>query len=168
LTILVLVILAGVWAAVLVPPWLQNRSAGRPADSISSFRRQLSVLERSNPGATAPSSVGYARSQTYGAPVDQSYAPVYRATRPSNAELRRRRRDVLFVLLGVSGLTFGLALLIGGPVWYLHLVADVLLVGYVTVLARAQRLAMERTMNVHYLPRQAAPEPALLYRRSGS
>ena len=44
MTILVLFILAAVWAAVLLPPWLQNRSESRPADSITSFRRQLSVL----------------------------------------------------------------------------------------------------------------------------
>ena len=43
---MVLLILAVIWAAVLLPPYLQNRSESRPADSISSFQRQLSVLER--------------------------------------------------------------------------------------------------------------------------
>ena len=41
---LVLVILAAIWAAVLVPPYLQNRRETRPGDSIASFRSQLSVL----------------------------------------------------------------------------------------------------------------------------
>src|SRR3546814_9095948 len=49
-TVLVLVILAMIWAAVLVPPYLQNRRESRPGDSIASFRNQLSVLERTTPG----------------------------------------------------------------------------------------------------------------------
>ena len=47
---LVLVILAAIWAAVLVPPYLQNRRETRPGDSIATFRSQLSVLERTTPG----------------------------------------------------------------------------------------------------------------------
>ena len=46
MTHLVLVILAAIWAAVLLPPFLQSRSENRPADSISTFRNQLHVLER--------------------------------------------------------------------------------------------------------------------------
>ena len=38
-TLLVLFILAVIWAAVLLPPYLQNRSESRPADSISSFQQ---------------------------------------------------------------------------------------------------------------------------------
>jgi hypothetical protein len=164
LTILVLVILAGVWIAVLVPPWLHNRSQSRPADSISSFRRQLSVLERSNPGAAAwHSSLPPARM----APPERQFG-AYDALRPSSAELRRRRRDVLFTLVAAAAFTLGLAVLIGGPVWYLQLLVDVLLCAYVALLARAQRLASERAAKVHYLPPPVAPEPALLYRRSGS
>ena len=49
-TLLVLVILAVTWAAVLLPPWLRGRHHDRPSDSIHSFRRQLSVLERATPG----------------------------------------------------------------------------------------------------------------------
>jgi hypothetical protein len=158
---LVLLILAVVWAVVLVPPWLRSRSEHRPADSISSFREQLSVLQRS--GSTS-GSIAPRASRAYNvAPVE--YAPL----RPSSAEIRRRRRDVLFTLIAAAGLTFGLAVFIGGPVILLHLVVDVLLVTYVALLARAERMAAERRMKVRYLPRQAsAPEPALLYRRSGS
>jgi hypothetical protein len=158
---LVLLILAVVWAVVLVPPWLRSRSEHRPSDSISSFREQLSVLQRS--GSTS-GSVAPRPSRAYGAaPV--SYAPL----RPSAAELRRRRRDVLFTLIAAAGLTFGLAVFIRGPVLLLHVVIDVLLVTYVALLARAERTAAERRTKVRYLPRQSgAPEPALLYRRSGS
>ena len=51
-SVLVIVILALIWAAVLVPPYLQNRRESRPGDSIASFRQQLHVLERTTPGST--------------------------------------------------------------------------------------------------------------------
>jgi hypothetical protein len=48
---LVLVVLAIIWAAVLIPPALRARHEARPGDSISAFRRQLAVLRRARPGA---------------------------------------------------------------------------------------------------------------------
>ena len=38
---LVLVILALIWAAVLVPPYLQNRRESRPGDSIATYELWL-------------------------------------------------------------------------------------------------------------------------------
>jgi hypothetical protein len=48
--------------------------------------------------------------------------------------------------------------------------ADVLLTGYVYLLAQANQRQMERSMKVHSLPvrRPRQSEPALLLRRSGS
>ena len=43
---LILLILVGVWAAVLVPPALRSRVQGRPGDSISDFNRRLDILGR--------------------------------------------------------------------------------------------------------------------------
>ena len=162
MTILVLFILAGVWAAVLLPPWLQNRSESRPADSITSFRRQLSVLSRSN--GTAYGSMGNHLPGAQALPV---YAPSRLAM--SRADARRRRRDVLFTLLAAAGLTLLLGVVLGGPVLLLHLAVDVLVVAYVASLVRVQKLAAERDLKVRYLPRRSgSPEPALLLRRSGS
>lgn len=48
---MVLVVLAIIWAAVLIPPALRARHEARPGDSISAFRRQLAVLRRARPGA---------------------------------------------------------------------------------------------------------------------
>src|SRR5205823_6092627 len=45
----VLVVLAVVWAVVLIPPWLRSRAEGRPGDSIGAFHRQLTTLERTSP-----------------------------------------------------------------------------------------------------------------------
>ena len=159
MTLLVLFILAVIWAAVLLPPYLQNRSESRPADSISSFQRQLSVLERRavmvNPSLQRMPS------------GDRSYEAA--ALRLSRSEAKKRRRDVLFTLAGAAGLTFVLAVMLGGPVWGLQLLCDLLLGAYVVLLAQAQQRSVEREAKVRYLPtRQARPEPALLLRRSGS
>ena len=59
MTPIILVVLAAVWAAVLLPPWLRNRGGG--ATSVSSFQRRLSSLERRNgPGGYMPRSPGMA------------------------------------------------------------------------------------------------------------
>jgi membrane protein implicated in regulation of membrane protease activity len=160
-TLLVLFILAVIWAAVLLPPYLQNRSESRPADSISSFQRQLSVLERRsvivNPALQHSNPTGSYR---------QVVSP---ALRLSRNEAKKRRRDVLFTLAGAAGLTFLMALMLGGSVWGLQLVCDVLLAAYVVLLAQTQQRAVERDDKVRYLPsRTARPEPAFLLRRSGS
>jgi hypothetical protein len=162
---LVLFILAVIWAAVLLPPYLQNRSASRPADSISSFQRQLSVLERRAGTSTAgpvPS-----RSSAAAVPARGSLVgPV----RMSRAGARKRRRDVLFTLMAAAVLTFPLAVIMGGPVWGLQLLCDLMLVGFVVLLIQSQQRMADRETKVSYLPgRQArAPEPALALRRSGS
>ncbi len=178
MTLLVLFILALIWAAVLLPPWLQNRSESRPADSITSFRNQLSVLERR---AGSPATVGGVRPVVAGAPVGRASArggvgrelgrEMVNSTRAAarRADTRRRRRDVLFTLMAAAGLSLVLGVVLGGPVLLLHLLVDALLVTYVAMLVRIQRLAAERDMKVRFLPqRTRAPEPALLLRRSAN
>jgi hypothetical protein len=156
---LVLFILAVIWAAVLLPPYLQNRSESRPADSISSFQRQLSVLERRSV-VVNPSLQRANPSRAYTA------APMVRIDRN---EAKKRRRDVLFTLAGAAAVTLLLAFMLGGLVWGLHLACDLLLGAYVVLLAQAQQRAVERDAKVRYLPkRTAAPEPAFALRRSGS
>jgi hypothetical protein len=47
--VVVFLLLGVVWAAVLVPPWLQSRREARPIASIMSFRSQLWSLQRATP-----------------------------------------------------------------------------------------------------------------------
>jgi len=47
---LILLVVAAAWAAVLLPPLFRSRVESRPGSSVSSFRRQLSSLQRSTPG----------------------------------------------------------------------------------------------------------------------
>lgn len=166
MTLLVLVILAVIWAAVLLPPYLQNRSESRPADSISTFRNQLSVLERRAtmvaPGAAQPRSRAPRPVQ-----VDRA--------RMARAEAKKRRRDILVTLLAAAGLTLAISLVLPA-VLVLHLLIDVLVVAYVGLLLRQKRVAEEKAMKVRYLaPARpapmaphyaAAPQPQLALRRS--
>ncbi len=43
-------LLGVIWAAVLLPPWLQSRRDARPNASMVTFRRQLWSLARTSPG----------------------------------------------------------------------------------------------------------------------
>lgn len=171
---LVLVILGLIWAAVLVPPYLQNRREHRPGDSIASFRHQLAVIERATPEGRARSTTRLDAARYDApryAPAPAAYAgrpvraqrPVHPARRPvgAQADVRKRRKDVFLTLLGAVGVTFVLALALGGSIWMLHLVADVALIGYVGLLIRFQQLASERDLKVRFLDDAPAGRPQL-------
>ena len=155
---MVLLILAGIWAAVLVPPYVRARADGRPADSIGDFRRQLGVLQR-----TGPITVAAANRLRVG-PYVPSGGPAFVAPTPpvarrvSAADARRartlkRRRDVLFSLLAAMGGTLLLGVLPPFRVlWMLHVVLDLAFAGYVAVLVRMRNAAAEREMKLHFLP----------------
>lgn len=146
---MVLLVLAAVWAAVLLPPYLEKRRAVHPSSSIVDFRHQLSVLQRTG----------------------DPYAPVPMRPTPrramSRGDAQRRRRDVLTTLAAAAVLTFVLALATGGAVWLLHLVVDAALLGYVAVLMQIQQQRqMSARSNVRYLSqrRPSATQQALLRR----
>ena len=87
------------------------------------------------------------------------------------AEVRRRRRDVFVTLLGAVGVSFLLALVLGGSMWMLHFVIDAAFLAYVAMLVSIQQQSAEREMKVRHLPPTAArrqPAPQLAMRRYGS
>lgn len=151
---MVLLVLAIIWAAVLVPPMLRNRADGRPGDSIKQFHRHLRVLN-----GTEPSHLG----RPAGAPVAAHVmAPIsYRRPMANRADFRRRRtierrRNVLFTLAGVAVGTLVLGLLGVGMMLVFHLAVDVMLVAYVGLLARMRAIAAEREVKLHFLPQQTS------------
>lgn len=162
---MVLLVLAAIWAAVLVPPYLQKRRATHPSSSVVDFHQQLAVLQRTGRAlGGAPLHEGYAiRSPR---PIGPSTsAPM---TRP---DVLRRRRDVLATLASAAGLTFVLALALGGNVWLLHLLVDAALLGYVALLLHIKESRrMPARANVRYLPAQRRPSPTqqALLRRSAN
>ena len=183
---LVLVILGLIWGFVLIPPYLQTRRESRPSDSIASFRQQLSVLERTTPGSRS-SNLARLDVGRYDIPHHDPRSNVSQlagrsrpvqsnSRRPSaaamrRAEVRRRRRDVFVTLLGAVGVSFLLAVVLGGSVWMLQLAIDAAFLAYVAMLVSIQQQSMERDMKVRHLPPTAArrqPAPQLAVRRYGS
>jgi hypothetical protein len=59
--LLVLLVVAAIWVAVLVPPLVRSRLENRPNSSVSDFRDQLSSLQRAMPAGRTVSMRGMAR-----------------------------------------------------------------------------------------------------------
>lgn len=167
---MILVVLALIWAAVLVPPMLRARAEARPADSISHFRRHLHVLQRTGPTAVRPANT--LRIPNFMPPTP---APSYRMSRNYSPEAARRartlkrRRDVLFTLLGAMGVTLVLGLLPSlRMLWVAHVLLDLAFGAYVAMLLRARGLATEREMKLRFLPAHARADNVLMLRRSAN
>lgn len=162
---MVLFVLAVVWAVYLAM-WLRNRGVNRNVNSISSFNKQLSTLERTSPARHGLSALPGSPGKPAGSP-----APGYSLMGPGNGlsamapmsrgQARRRRRDVLYVLGGLVAFTLVLAVFMGGTFFIgLQLLADIALVGYIGMLVRAQHLAQERQTKVRYIHPLAAQDAA--------
>ncbi len=147
----VLLILALLWAAVLLPPILRSRNAGRQANPIGDYTQRLNVLGNhsvSHLGRTSarprrhlqvvPSG---ARSGSTRRPVTEARPPA-RAPRPGQgapvaSAAQKRRRDILFVLAGMAGASLLLLLVVRSPmVIFLQLLCDVALAAYIFLLIR--------------------------------
>ncbi len=176
---MVLVVLAIVWA-VLIVGWFKTRTSNPFQDSVVSFKRNLSVLERSSPMRIAPANrLRVATRPVTAAPQglrrtsSQSYASAGRrpgmATPPArqgaNAvsmqrrAAQRRRRDVLLSLMAGAAGSFLLALVPGmSAVWVVQIGFDVLIAGYVALLVQIRNLTGERERKVSYMqPARQAP-----------
>ena len=165
---MVLLILAGIWAAVLVP-WVRSRVEPGPADSIGDFRRQLGVLQRTGPATVAPAN--RLRVPPYQPGVPNPYGAHYAVRRSvpaarspeaaRRARTLKRRRDVLFTLMGGMSGTLLLGLL---PPFrmllVLHVLLDLAFAGYVALLVRIRNAAAEREMKLRFLPSSFGAEPA--------
>jgi hypothetical protein len=191
LTTLVLVILGGIWAAVILVPLVRARTEGTLGDSIGTFRRHLSVLERAGPTSVSPAN----RLRT---PASQATIPPYRRPAAAGAargrqgalagtagprsgpprlsaaaiqrrhQAQRRRRDVLFTLLAAMAASLLLSMIHGLHIMLVvHVVLDILFVVYVGLLIRMRNLAAEREMKLTFLPR-AGPVRGLAARASGT
>lgn len=164
---MVLLILAVVWGVFLVPQVLRARADRGPADSIGSFRNQLSMIERSLPDGQGRAARRAAASH-HQAPAYPYAVPAYRGVpamsmspsaygsgslggAPTRSDLQRRRQNVLLALLALVIATLALGLVFK-PAFALNIVADLALAAYVTLLVRARSIAAEREMKVRYLP----------------
>ena len=173
----VLIILAVLWAVVLLPPLLRSRSQ-RSADSIVDFNYKLDMLGQTNgnrrsfrrraavPNAGVPPIVA-----PPGLAAD-GYAPPGYAAVPGlqvdpGIRSAKRRRDVLRVL-GFAFLgTLLIAVLSGSSAaWGLQIFVDVVAAAYLALWAWVRNVQAERLDKVRYMPELRTPE--LVLRRSAS
>jgi Flp pilus assembly protein TadB len=142
LTIAVILVLAVLWIAVLVPPILRARGQQSRSDSVGDFHHKLSSLGHANGHRARPSRVSSTR------PI---FVP--RGAGPATmSATQKRRRDVLFVLLAVVAATFLLAVVTRSmPFIALQILADVVLVGYVYLLIQYKNRTQEQRSKVRYL-----------------
>ncbi len=129
---LLLLVLAGLWAAVLIPATRGTRDAAYDGRSMQGFSTAMRVLSRRN------------------APADSRYimVPTAATTSPTSKARRQqqRRRAVLARLVWACGLTLAAAVLLGGPWPAAHLLCDLALVGYAV---RLRRLELARATDQH-------------------
>lgn len=173
---MVLFILAVLWAG-LIFSWLRERTEVRSVNSISSFSKHLSVLERTTPGAHQSIAGPPRESRSLASPATPTmFGPINRrpAVHMSLADARRRRLNILVGLGAACAVSLLLALVMGGKFWLLNLVLDLSLVAYVALLARAQKIHTERRAKVRYLPvatagaRNRESQATLLLHRSAN
>ena len=169
---MLLLILAVVWAVVLVPPWLRSRADARPADSITAFRHRLTVLERTGPVGTRRMPMMAHRADVHGyVPARRPAARTALSSMSARARTQRRRRDIFVGMLAamVTSLVLGFVPSLR-ILWVVHLLVDAMFVSYVAMLVHVRNQAAERDMKVRFLPQHLStrtPEPAtLLLRRS--
>lgn len=160
----VLIILAAVWVAVLVPPFVRSRREGRPDNSVVSFRAQLSTLERATPGTSLRNlPPGSATIPGMG----MAATPQYLARERKSAT--QRRRDVLTGLLAVSVLSLLLRFFVAGTFTTVLLLLSVAATAaYVYALRQRHLRAVERVAKVHPLRRHNPPAPLALRRTAAN
>jgi hypothetical protein len=161
--ILVILVLLGLWAAVLLPPIMRSRAAsGAAPGGVGDFVNRLRT------------GLGHGHKHEAGLPALQPIMGPVGGPGPSMGPIRapggmsptqRRRRDVLVVLLAAVGLTFLMGVMASSMVfWVLQLLTDVLLGAYVCLLLKhksklqARRATVARPItpapfpsNVHHL-----------------
>jgi hypothetical protein len=148
LAILVILVLAVLWAAVLLPPILRarngNGSTGGIGDFVGKLREGFGGHRSADPSlpplVPIMGPVGGGPMGPMGGPAGPMGGPVGPMGSPARVPggmtpQQRRRRDVLVGLLAAAGLTFFMALFAGsGIFWVLQLLADALLAGYIYLL----------------------------------
>lgn len=130
LDILFVVLLALVWAVVLVPSIFRSRLGSSPADAVRRFERSMGILASTRRGGT---------------PGRWVMVPKRDGTLDRRRQLVVRRRRQAFERLIIAA---GATLILGIPsalrwVWLVHLAVDGILVGYVLWL-RNQKMAERR------------------------
>jgi len=157
----VLFILAVLWAVVLVPPLIRNRSQ-RTADSIVDFNYKLDVLGRTNGNLDEVEPAGAILS----ARMAPSPLPLAISASAAQRSARRRREIVRSLMVAVTISLLLAAITHAAAAWGLQIFVDVAAATYFGLWAWARTAQVERAEKVRYMPERRAP--ALVLRRSAS
>ena len=153
LTFIAIVLLAAAWAALLLPDLRGRGRPSRRSDSIATFNRQLSTIERARPGQRQSARV-VAFPQRNGAPAHPPRRPVSSVGPRSTMQARQRRQNVLFGLAAFALVTLAAGVMVSPIFFVVHLAADLALGGFVWVLvqhrARADAARTQRTPREGY------------------
>ena len=142
MTIAVILVLGILWVAVLVPPILRARGQQSRTDSVGDFHHKLRSLGQANGHRSRPRRTNASSA---------IFVPTTTGLGSMSAQ-QKRRRDVLFVLLGLVAFTFFLAVLTRSMAFIaLQVVADVALAGYVYLLLQYKQRAQGQRSKVRYL-----------------
>ena len=151
--VLLIAVLGLAWIAFLAPTILRARNNQVRADSVGDFHHRLRALGRTNGTqrkGPRPHRMAPLHGPVHGGPGSMSPA-------------QKRRRDVLFVLAALVGITFVVAVLQRStPFIALQLLADAALAGYVYLLVQfrhrtqAQRPVQPLPGSAHSGPRRTA------------
>ena len=169
---MVVVLLAGLWALILLPNALRGYRFGSPLQSIDAFEQSMSRLDPSRhiPGGHVmvlerPDRAG--ATPYAGRPAAPAVASPRAVSRPRQAVRRgpsprtlQRRRQVLLVLVAAVVATTVGGLTVGGWAWGLFLAAYVALFGYLALLAQLRVRRDEAHSKVHHLPVPPARRPS--------
>jgi Flp pilus assembly protein TadB len=149
LAIPVLLILAVLWAAVLVPPVLRSRSESRGGD-MADFTARLGSVTGSRSSRRSNGSNGRRSSRSLHAVPEFRFAPARSEGvegRPAKGTRRsagqRRRRNVLMILGSTVIVSLLLVLVLGSPIlWMAQVLADLMLAIYVSLLFLMRRRSL--------------------------
>ncbi len=126
-----LIVLAGLWAAVLIPATVRSRDHAHDGRTMDGFHTAMRTLSRRPPSSTDSRRILVPTPQVTGAA-------------PSSPSLARRRLVFLRVL-GAAAASLAFAVALGGPLWWLvHLAADAGLVAVVVWLRRTSLVEAEQ------------------------
>lgn len=156
----VLLILAVLWAAVLVPPVLRSRSESRRGDvgdftsrlgSVTGRRSARSMGRRPGRPLHAVPGAGFGSARPEGVegrrgkdtrPARSASQPIASGAPapPTSSAAQRRRRDVLIILSGSAIVSLLVVVLLGSPIlWLAQVLADLMLVVYLVLLLLMKR-----------------------------
>lgn len=143
----VLLILAVLWAAVLVPPVLRSRSESRRRGTVGDYSFNFSPDSRRRSRRSAGTSAGRSLHavpqlgrRANGGRAGGGSSPIASGASAPMSRAQKRRRNVLFTLGCTAIATLLLALVVGSPfIWIANAMADLALVVYVILLALVAR-----------------------------